>query len=385
MNTNNSKIYFKGLNGLRAIAALLVLFGHTNEIVFPKGIVYNPVWSFLTGNGSNAVNCFFVLSGFLISYLLLIEISNTGTVSVKNFYFKRILRIWPIYYLVIFSVQFIFPAIMNSMGLEWKTVSKTSFLYYIAILPNISYLFFDTGKLFHLWSIGVEEQFYLVWAPLVKWFKNNIVLLCISVIFFKLIILVILKANSHNFEIINNIYLFVKQFKIEQMCIGGLGAYFAFKNTKEICTFVLFKWYSQVLIYLILIFFLTTNLEILENSYLREIYILLFNKLGFFIIPFLFLYVILNLSLNKKSLLNLENKVFKFLGEISYGFYVYHFLSVIVTIFILSKLNLIVGTIPYALLFYLVAISLNVLVSWLSNKYFEKPIIKYGRRVLKID
>lgn len=385
MNTNKPKIYFKGLDGLRAIAALLVLFGHTNELIFPDGFDYNPIWCFLTGNGSNAVNCFFVLSGFLISYLLLIEINNSGTVSVKNFYLKRILRIWPIYYLVIFSVQFAFPTIMNSMGLEWKTVSNNSFLYYIAILPNISYLFFDTGKLFHLWSIGVEEQFYLVWAPLVKWFNNNIVLLCVSVIFFKLIMLVVLNANSNNSEIINNIYLFINQFKIEQMCIGGLGAYFAFKNTKEVSTFILFKRYSQILIYLILIFFLTTNLEILENSFLREIYILLFIKLGFFIIPLLFLYVILNLSLNKKSLVNLENKVFKFLGEISYGFYVYHFLSVIVTIFILSKLNLIVGTIPYAFLFYLVAISLNVLVSWMSNKFFEKPIIKFGRRVLKID
>src|SRR5689334_11784431 len=97
-------LHFSGLNGLRAIAALSVLFGHTTMGLSSFGL--NP---FIFGQYSDgtptttllapfAVSIFFALSGFLITYLLLEE-KRTTEINIKNFYTRRILRIWPLYYL----------------------------------------------------------------------------------------------------------------------------------------------------------------------------------------------------------------------------------------------------------------------------------------------
>lgn len=92
------KIYFKNLDGIRFIAALLVILHHAQ---FFKSHFKVDAFSFLNeafvSTGRIGVNLFFVLSGFLISYLLLSEQAQTGTINFKNFYVRRILRIWPLY------------------------------------------------------------------------------------------------------------------------------------------------------------------------------------------------------------------------------------------------------------------------------------------------
>ena len=91
---------FPGLNSLRFMAAFLVLMHHSETIKSKHGIV-NFDWLGLFKNGGNAVTFFFVLSGFLITYLLLKERHKTATTSIKNFYLKRVLRIWPLYFLLV--------------------------------------------------------------------------------------------------------------------------------------------------------------------------------------------------------------------------------------------------------------------------------------------
>ena len=86
--------YIPELTGLRALAALMVFAGHASKDgLLPEflGISYSMQGVFL----------FFVLSGFLITYLLLKEEEITGTISIKDFYIRRVLRIWPLYFLII--------------------------------------------------------------------------------------------------------------------------------------------------------------------------------------------------------------------------------------------------------------------------------------------
>ena len=102
MNSNpvpvneNKTFYLPGLNGIRAIAALLVVFSHLSLRIDELG--------FKAGEGINlaaqGVTMFFVLSGFLITFLLLKESDKKGRVSIRKFYIRRMLRIWPLYYLV---------------------------------------------------------------------------------------------------------------------------------------------------------------------------------------------------------------------------------------------------------------------------------------------
>ena len=97
MSKNNNIVYLNGLNGLRAIAALFVLFSH---IIQPEFINFgNPIRIRLP-MAQHGVTLFFVISGFLITFLLLLEKDKTE-IDIRNFYIRRILRIWPIYYLFI--------------------------------------------------------------------------------------------------------------------------------------------------------------------------------------------------------------------------------------------------------------------------------------------
>jgi peptidoglycan/LPS O-acetylase OafA/YrhL len=84
-----NKVYFPNLNGLRFFAAFSVMLYH----FFGEGLI----------NGHYGVVLFFVLSGFLITYLLFEEKEKFGKIEIKKFYFRRILRIWPLYYLVYFN------------------------------------------------------------------------------------------------------------------------------------------------------------------------------------------------------------------------------------------------------------------------------------------
>lgn len=101
---NKMPIYLPGLNGIRAIAALAVVVSHTtlalgefnlNSAIFGRDKAGNPLGLLLAGH---AVTIFFVLSGFLITFLTLKEKEQTGSLNTKKFYFRRILRIWPLYY-----------------------------------------------------------------------------------------------------------------------------------------------------------------------------------------------------------------------------------------------------------------------------------------------
>ncbi|MBK8300789.1 MAG: acyltransferase [Chitinophagaceae bacterium] len=164
-------IYFPGLNGLRAIAAIAVVISHITLGLeefdldphifgtFPDG---QPMGLSLAGYG---VTIFFVLSGFLITYLLQVE-KESQAINIKKFYFRRILRIWPLYYLYFFlSVS---VAIIYGLG-----ISKTSVVLYTFYAANIPFIL-GTALPFlsHYWSLGVEEQFYLFWPWVLKKIKH---------------------------------------------------------------------------------------------------------------------------------------------------------------------------------------------------------------------
>ena len=99
-------VYFPNLNGLRFIAAFLVILSHLEWIKMTEGMENYASAPFIKNLGSLGVSLFFVLSGFLISYLLLQEKKDTGDISIKNFYVRRILRIWPLYYITVILAFF---------------------------------------------------------------------------------------------------------------------------------------------------------------------------------------------------------------------------------------------------------------------------------------
>src|SRR4051812_25418181 len=103
-----SKVFFPNLNGVRAIASLMVVIAH---IELDKSVFHLRPLNFinLENFGRVGVSVFFALSGFLITYLLLEEKKNFNKITFGDFYMRRILRIWPLYFLVVIVGFFIYP------------------------------------------------------------------------------------------------------------------------------------------------------------------------------------------------------------------------------------------------------------------------------------
>ena len=109
--------YFRGLNSLRFFAAFLVVLQHAESIRHDKGLP-SLIHLGIFNNGAEAVSFFFVLSGFLITYLLLKERKDTNETSIKRFYIKRVFRIWPLYFLLVFIGIVFQPIFIKAFNLH---------------------------------------------------------------------------------------------------------------------------------------------------------------------------------------------------------------------------------------------------------------------------
>lgn len=140
--------YRPGLDALRGVAVLAVMLGHVNVTGFDSG-------------GWVGVNVFFVLSGFLVTALLLKEHGQSGSIDLIAFYRRRFLRLMPAFVLVVVVVS----AVRIFVGDDHiRANAAASLLYYSNWYRIVSGD--DMGPLAHTWSLAIEEQFYLVW-PLV--------------------------------------------------------------------------------------------------------------------------------------------------------------------------------------------------------------------------
>lgn len=141
-----------GLDGLRAISILLVLWGH---LVGTRGFHSNSAFWDRTRDFANlGVRVFFVISGYLITLLLLREFEKTKAISLKNFYSRRALRIFPACYsfILLITIAYASGAIHLHEGDLWHAYSYT-----------MNYSVHRSWWVGHLWSLSVEEQFYLLW------------------------------------------------------------------------------------------------------------------------------------------------------------------------------------------------------------------------------
>ena len=124
--------------------------------------------------------------------------------------------------------------------------------YFVFFLPGLVAFFFGNHFLMPLWSIGVEEVFYLMWAPIFKIFKSKILVILFSIILVKIFLL-----TSCYFWIDNALFNYlVNTFSIESMAIGGLGAYFIFNRKSSLADLFIYKKPVQIVIYLVFIVYL---------------------------------------------------------------------------------------------------------------------------------
>lgn len=149
--------HYPVLDGLRAIAIVAVMFYHAALFV--------PELKAYTSGGFLGVDIFFVLSGFLITSVLLKEFDRSGTISLRNFFARRFLRLAPAFWLFLGSI-FLFGDILLPADQSTLIYSNNNFLYSFFYLMNYHRALSgpETGNLNHIWSLSIEEQFYLIWS-----------------------------------------------------------------------------------------------------------------------------------------------------------------------------------------------------------------------------
>jgi len=375
-NTNRH-IYFPGLTGLRFFAAFAVVICHVEE--------FKSIWNIRETNtldlhffslmGELAVTFFFVLSGFLITYLLLVEKEKTGTIAMKQFYMRRVLRIFPLYYLIVFLGLFVFPQIGILDFPEWSAQIDGNFwvkvLMYTFFLSNLAIAsIFPIPYVVHVWSIGVEEQFYLLWPFLVKHFKKTFRLLVGIIVIYLVFAKGFMYLNDLH-QGANRLYQvaadFLKHTRIDCMAIGGIGAYAVYLNRSGFLNFIYQKTF-QVGLYLIVLLVVLAQLEF--GYFTHEIYAVLFCL------------IILNIGTNKNTFFQLEHPAFKYLGKISYGLYMYNYLCVRLALIVVQYFygeNVLLGVYGNVLLYFL-SIVFTIGLSALSYEYFEKPFLRIKHR-----
>ncbi|MET3730529.1 acyltransferase family protein [Moheibacter stercoris] len=350
-----NKIYLPGLNGIRAIAAMAVVVSHTNNRLPHFGLSSLPNWD-LAGYG---VTMFFALSGFLITYLLLKEFETFGTIQIKKFYLRRIFRIWPLYY-------FYLLVILAIVG--YSALGKTFFMY-LLILPNIANGFANYNALpwglptatamsliGHYWSLGVEEQFYSFWPWIIKKLKWLFEFLLIFPVLFLGI-----KIIAKYLEFPEPIQFILHYSRFGCLAIGALGAYVFWKKYK-------------IVDYI--------NHPIFQTLIWAFLLMVAFNKFHIFsiidheIIAIFIVFLIINQISSPKPIFSLENKIFDYLGKISFGIYVYNPL----VIFLLYSVAHYITRLPnnfvsYFGIFFIV-ILLNILIAHISYHTLEKYFLK---------
>ncbi|HEX7845158.1 MAG TPA: acyltransferase [Chitinophagaceae bacterium] len=354
------RIHLPGLNGIRAIAAFVVIIHHIGLSLDQYNL--RPKEGIdLAGYG---VTIFFTLSGFLITYLLLIEKARFGSIKIKQFYIRRILRIWPLYYFYLFLFIFTYLFI-NFHVVENKYLLFTAF--FSANVPFI--LGVPMGFISHFWSLGVEEQFYLFWPWIVKKVRNLAKAMLVFIAVFLILKIAAWVLFQKTGELIPYMTLHVTRF--DCMAIGGYGA-LLFYQKKEFFLRFFYSLPVQVICWLSLLLLAFNSFAI--PSVIKDE-----------VVSVIALGVIVNVSSNPRSIIKLTGKIPDLLGQISYGLYVYH---MIVIFFLARWFSTTLRDIPTdirVVLIYALVIVFTIFISFISYKYFEKWFLVMKKTYTRVE
>ena len=356
--------HLKTLDSFRTFAVLSVIIGHWVHL--PDSYIYNKI-----PLGAIGVTMFFVLSGFLITTILLggrerISMEKASVAHVmKTFYIRRTLRIFPVYYLFILLLVYFFPKVFYDYpgSLYWC-------IFYVSNIYSYLHQHF-VGYVGHLWSLAVEEQFYLLW-PMVILFTPKRRLVAVIMAFITGAV-----AIKLGYEILlpresaSGMYLVLTPTCFDAFGIGGLLALFKFE---QVYYAAFCKWIKWLALIAIPLFVLACSNGVISNVFLR------------LSISFPSAALIIILMEEKSGLVNglFSNRVLTYLGKISYGLYLWHMpipaIYPVMSGFIAKKGLLIPFThysiLPFAggnkqVFIYAIVLVAIASISWF---FFEKPI-----------
>ena len=317
------------------------------------------------------MDLFFVLSGFLITDILLKTVNRPG--YLRNFYIRRILRIFPLYYLFVFLSLFVIPRLSPHFDIKYYADNQAWIWTY---MQNWLYIFHGhdgTNALHHLWSLAVEEQFYLIWPFIIllirkpSWLLAFMAILLVAVVGFRLWIWLNQVADLAYF----NLYTFSR---IDGICIGCMIALLQRVDPGFLKRFT--PW--------IVLFFAVMNFAFF-----------FVNRRHDFGFPYLALAGYTTFAMIFGLLVNdavhgdtpVIGKIFsfpllRFFGKISYGFYMFHWpIYLLLTPWLYAQLSGHLTGHSLGIAVSVITTGAAILLSWLSFRYYESYFLKLKNKL----
>ena len=365
----STKIYFNNLDATRFISFIFIFLSHvfyTKNLETAQLQEYQFIDHFFK-TGRLGLDYFFVLSSFLITWIIFEEYQQTKGFKITFFWIRRSLRIWPLYFFIVLLGYLSFW--VNTA--IFKNSSETLPPVYQFIFFTINFYIIHNGQHFlfflvFLWSVAVEEQFYFFWALILKYLKSYFVFVCFMLlgvsVFFRVIHLN--DPQTLYFHSISILGSFV---------MGSLVAYISFHKT------IFFNWLCNLPKNAIAGIYLLIVLNII---YHQRIYSYgLFNIAEKLIFSIFFGFIIVEQSFCKNSLIKLGKwKSINYLGKISYGLYCYH--GVVITVFIKIAQHYFLSDDAVEVFFInpLIIAMFTVALAVISYELLEKKIVKLKNR-----
>lgn len=345
--------HYTCLDGLRGIAVLIVMLFHLEYLA--------PELNMFVKGGFLGVDIFFVLSGFLITSILIKEQSRTSKINLKNFYLRRFFRLVPAFW-VFLSVLYFFGNFFLSPREAEIIYQNNNFGYSFLYLMNWyrAYGGGITGNLNHTWSLAIEEQFYIVWSLVLfllfaaKRSRKQITAFTIA----SIVGLVLWRLfRSLNGEETHVLY-YSTETRIDALLIGCAAALvYGWKLIPE-------RFYNSSLFQKIAFWAFLTGFLILFSVAHEDIF-LFYGVLSIFSmsVAIIIIWLITNEGLLKKIV---EFSILRWIGQISYGLYLWHYLC-----YGFAKKSF--DNVPMQIMF---GLSLAFVISVASYFLIEKPFLK---------
>jgi len=369
------KLHFHSLDALRFFAFFKVYLLH---IPIVAGAF--PIFSFLKHGGGIGVAFFFVLSGFLISYLLINEKLSTGIVNVKKFFIRRSLRIWPLFLLVV-ALLFFLPLDIKTLFLGYNQNGhgydldwRFSFFFLENYKMYLTDLHPKTPTISMFWSLCIEEHFYILWIIALflipkKWILHFLISSVIIAIMARFVEPFII----HN-KIIETNELFTN---LDYFAIGGILGYFVAKNFEKVSNLILsIKLWIRILIVLSVILFVIFQSEIFPYNHKN-----LANIFRPTVIAIVFTFLLAVFIPKNSTIIIHEKNPLTYLGKISYGLYVYHVFVIVGLTKIFLHFKLFIDNWSNLSLFLIISFILSVIISSISYHFFEQPFLMLREKI----
>lgn len=356
---DKNKYYFSQLDSVRGLSFIAIFLFHTLHLDYTS-FYFGDFFKYLYEHLPLGLETFFILSSFLLTFLALNEYRKKGNFSFSNYFIRRFLRIWPLYYFILGLAFILFPWISKLFHSEMSLPNPWYYFLFISNYYTEEHVFF----LMFLWTISVEEQFYLIWGISLRFFSKNInVVISILFVFsFSFSVYVIINRLPSYFNTLTYLFDFGCGAFAAILTFDGGKVFKWFQNFSKIKTTI---FYFYLPAHFIFFYFLNNH----TSGFLNDFSELLGRYLY---IIYISLLLIEQVSNKNRSQFFQKNKSLIFTGKISYGLYCYH--GIVITFVSLVLKHFSVNLSP--LIFVIVIFVINYCVATISYLYFELPILK---------